>query len=289
MNLEELIYKRFTESKGLTKRLARFAGRPAVFSPEAPSENQEEWESNPQYPKIIYNFDLQANEERKSVGTLSVCLLCQNTGEVLPEAIEPEVRKCLRDVFLKSEEALYCFTWARTDGFTMKENECLTIGSEIRFDILEYPFQNTSDPDPVMAVTKYVKELYPECTVIGYDRMEDITETTKETPVLYCKIISADMEKQTNTVLWMAGRMAIHVLCPDGEKRIKMIAAITNNLGLQGEIIMLDRSPMFIRQLQANYMSDYLRDGQIFLTGHYGVLRYKAKPNPINATYIERV
>ena len=39
MILEELIYKRFTESEELIKLLARFSGRPAVFSPEAPEDN----------------------------------------------------------------------------------------------------------------------------------------------------------------------------------------------------------------------------------------------------------
>ena len=54
----------------------------------------------------------------------------------------------------------------------------MTIGSEVRFDILEYPSQETSDPDPVMAVNKYVKELYPECHDMGYDQMEEVTEAT---------------------------------------------------------------------------------------------------------------
>lgn len=88
MKLEELIYKRFAGSQDLAKRLAVFSGEPAVFSPEPPGENQEGWEGNTQYPMVVYNFDQQANEERRSAGTLSVSLLCQNTTEVMPEEIE---------------------------------------------------------------------------------------------------------------------------------------------------------------------------------------------------------
>ena len=81
---------------------------------------------------------MQANEERKSVGTLVVSLICQNTTEIVPEAIEPEVKKCLRDVLLKPEGGSpYAFAWARTDAFSVQEKKNgLLIGSEIRFDLL---------------------------------------------------------------------------------------------------------------------------------------------------------
>lgn len=287
MNLEELIYKRFVSSEKLIEHLAVFDGVPAVFSPEPPEDNQEGWEGRIQYPKVIYNFDLQANEERHSAGTLSVSLLCQNTVEVRPEMIEPAVRDCLRDVLLKPESGPpYCFAWARTEGFTLEKGENVTIGSDVLFDILEYPSQETSDPDPVMAANKYVKELYPESLVLGYDRMEEITEATAERPVIYCRLISADKDRETNTVAWMDGRIAIHILCPNSEKRLKMAAAIANQLSLDGEIIMLDHSPMFIKRLQANYKSDYLKEGQIFVTGHYGLLRYKAKPHSLQSAQV---
>lgn len=289
MMLEELIHKRFSSSEDLTKHLATFAGVPAVFSPEPPDDSQEGWGGKTQYPKVIYNFDLQANEERRSAGTLSVSLLCQNTTEVMPEAIEPIIRDCLRDVILKPEGGTpYCFAWARTDAFTIDEEKGdLTIGSEVRFDILEYPSQETSDPDPVVATNRYIKKLYPECLIMGYDRMEEITEATAERPVIYCRLTSADKSTETNTVAWMDGKIAVHILCPDSTVRMKMAAAIANSMSLDGEIIMLDYSPMFIKRLQVNYKSDYLKDGQIFVTGHYGLLRYKAKPHSLKSAHVK--
>ena len=278
MKLEELIYKRFASSENLVKHLAIFSGAPAVFSPEPPGESQEGWGGNTQYPMVVYNFDLQANEERHSAGTLSVSLLCQNTAEVTPEAIEPIVRDCLRDVILKPKGGSpYCFAWARTDAFTIDEEGSLTIGSEIRFDILEYPSQETTDPDPIIAVNKYLKELYPECLVMGYDKMKEITESTEQRPVVYCRLTSVEKAKETNTVAWLDGKVSVHVLCPSGETRMKLAAGIANRMSLDGEIILLDGSPMFIKGLTANYRADYLKEGQILFTGHYGLLRYLAK------------
>lgn len=289
MNFSELLYKRFNESKDLVKHLTSFCGVPAVFITEAPKDDQKGWNNKVQYPKIIFNYDMQANEERNSTGTLSVDLLCKNTEDVVPEDIEAEIRKALRDVILKPSGGVpYCFAWARTDAFTIDEKSTdITFGSEVRFDILEYPSQETTDPDPVMAVNRYIKELYPDCLVIGYDRMDEITEATADRPVIYCRLVSIDKSTETNTVAWMDGVIAIHFLCPDSEVRIKMATAVANNMSLDGEITMLDYSPMTIRRLQANYKSDYLKQGQVFVTGHYGILRYQRQKHKITSVQSE--
>ena len=67
-----------------------------------------------------------------------------------------------------------------------------------------------------------------------------------------------------------------------GFSRKEAAAAILDEK--RGEVTMLDYSPMFIRKLQMDNKSDYLKDGQIFVTGRYGLLRYKAKPHQLNRT-----
>lgn len=283
MNLEELIYKRLSEAKNLAKCLTRYAGQPAIFTPEAPGDREAGWGRATQYPRAVFNFDMQADGERKSAGTLSVAIICRNDSEAVPELIEPAVKKALKDVLLKDDNGtLYAFAWARTEGFSMTEekNELL-IGSEIRFDIMEYPQQETTDPDPIMAMARYIKDLYPDSIVVGIDKMTDETEASKEAPVFYCRLTEIEKLEETNTVVWMNGKIAISLLCPDGATRLKMAAAVLNSLSLDGEVTMLDDSPMFMERLTANLKSDYLKDGQIFVTGRYGLLRYKAVGYPL--------
>lgn len=283
MNLEELICKRLSEAKNLTKCLTRYAGQPAIFTPEAPGDREAGWGRATQYPRAVFNFDMQADGERKSAGTLSVAVICRNDSEAVPELIEPAVKKALKDVLLKDDNGtLYAFAWARTEGFSMTEekNELL-IGSEIRFDIMEYPQQETTDPDPIMAIARYIKDLYPDSIVVGIDKMADETEASKEAPVFYCRLTEIEKLEETNTVVWMNGKIAISLLCPDGATRLKMAAAVLNSLSLDGEVTMLDDSPMFMERLTANLKSDYLKDGQIFVTGRYGLLRYKAVGYPL--------
>ena len=207
MNLEELIYKRLSEAKNLTKYLTRYAGQPAIFTPEAPGDRESGWGRATQYPRAVFNFDMQADGERKSAGTLSVTLICRNDSEAVPELIEPAVKKALKDVLLKDDNGtLYAFAWARTEGFSMTEekNELL-IGSEIRFDIMEYPQQETTDPDPIMAMARYIKDLYPDSIVVGIDKMADETEASKEAPVFYCRLTYIEKLEESNSVVWMYG------------------------------------------------------------------------------------
>ena len=103
MNLENLIYKRLSEAKDLTKHLTTFGGKPAVFTPEAPGDRAAGWGTATQYPRIVFNFDMQTDGERKSAGTLLVSLICRNDSDAVPELIEPAVRECLKDVLLKDD------------------------------------------------------------------------------------------------------------------------------------------------------------------------------------------
>ena len=119
MKLEELIYKRFVESEKLINQLTIYSGYPAIFFPEAPLDSQEGWEGETQYPRITYGIDMQANEERKSAGILTISLFCQNTADVFPNEIALEIKKSLKDVLLKPGDTLYAFAWERQEAFSL--------------------------------------------------------------------------------------------------------------------------------------------------------------------------
>lgn len=283
MDLRDLLYKRFSEAEGLIRYLAVYAGAPAIFSPAAPGDAQEGWGGRPQYPRIIFNYEMQAAAERKSKGVLHVFLFYQETAEGTTEAIEPEIKNCLQDVLLKPEnKPPYAFAWTETNREVVGDcADKLITRTELRFDLLEYGCQETADPDPVSAMNQYVKELYPEAFVLGPDRMGEILPAADDRPVIYCRLAAAEREQETNTVVWMDGKIAVHFLCPDAELRMKMAAGMVNTLSLDGEIIMQDQSAMSVKQLQADYGADCLRNGQLLITVRYGLLKYMAKPHTL--------
>lgn len=103
MNLISLIYKRLLDSDKLKSLCATYAGKPAIFNTEAPDDKQEGWEGKSQYPRINFTCDMQANEERASVGTLNIVAYTESTSLVILE-IETAIKECFRDVLLYPDD-----------------------------------------------------------------------------------------------------------------------------------------------------------------------------------------
>lgn len=282
MNLKQLIYKRLVHAKDIGGLLAKYAGHPAVFDTEAPDDKQDGWEGKTQYPRLNIVLDMQANEERSSVGSLTITIYTERTSMVILE-IESLVKTCFRDLLISPEDGgPYSFAWARTDPFSIEGTN--VIGQDVTFDIMEYSAQETTDPDPIVALSRYIKKLYPDSIVLGVDPVGEFTEASV-TPIFYSRLVT--MDKATghnmNIVTWMDCRMAVHLLCPDKAMNLKMLAAVMQKISVDEKIILLDNSPMNISEVQIDKQADYLKQGQLYVTGRFGVLKYKEKPHAIES------
>ncbi len=285
MNLKQLIYKRIVETKEIVDLCAKYAGKPAVFNTEAPGDQQAGWNGKSQYPRINIVLDMQANEERSSSGTLIVTVYTERTSMVILE-LEALVKACFRDLLISPDDGgPYSFAWSRTEPFTLQGN---IIGVEISFDIMEYSGQQTTDPDPVIALSRYIKEMYPEAIVLGIDKPGYFADAS-DAPVFYCRIVTMDKASghNMNMVAWMDCRIAVHLLCADKATGLKMIAALIHRLSSDERIILLDGSPMNIFEVQMDRQADYLKAGQLYITGRFGLLKYKKKKSTIIKNVIE--
>lgn len=281
MGFNALIHRRLSECQELSDMLAKYAGQPAIFNTEFPSDQQEGWEGQNQYPRISYRMDMQVNQERSSVGTLHVSIYTQK-NYLLMERLECLVRRSLKDILMKpKEQAPFCVSWARTEPYLL--DGMAVICKDVVFDILEYPAQETTDPDPVMAMAVFVKRRYPDAVVMGLDQLAEYTDPANR-PVFYCRLegLNAATGHCINTISWFHCRLAVHLLCPDAEIRLKMIAAVHQRLAMDTEVIMLDDSPMTIQELAMNNKADYLREGQLVVTGRYGCLRGGEKKHTLS-------
>lgn len=291
--LVSLVYDRLKNYEPLTALLCEYAELPAVFYQNAPDDQQSAWGGKTQYPRVIFDIDEQANMERKSSGTLIVEVFCDRVGTE-PEQIEPIIRECLKDLLIKPHGSFpYCFSWARTDAFVVKSiheggtAQRAAIGQEIRFDMLEYPKQDTTDPDPVAALCAFLLDQYPDVCIVGISPMGNFTKATEDNPVVYCRLESIETDSITNTVAWMDARIAIHIICSQSEMRLRIAADIQNLLLWSSEIIMLDGSPMRPLRVNLSNTADYLKEGQISGVFHYGVLRWMRKPHRIMNAHLE--
>jgi hypothetical protein len=214
MTLEDLIYKRITERTSITEKLARFGDVPAVFYQSAPGDQAEGWKRKKQYPRLDFVVDMQANPERQSSGLMALNIWCNEAG-VPPEDIEPEVRSTLCDVFMQpAEQPPYCLVWVRSDSFEMSSNTTKgthVTGITVIFDVLAFPNQETTDPDPVLAMNHFIKEWEPAAVVIGADAIADYFMASASSPAFYFRLANMDVYRETNTVVWMNANIAGHV------------------------------------------------------------------------------
>lgn len=274
MTLEDLIYQRLTEVEELAARLARFSGAPAIAYQAAPPDTDPGWEGKPQYPRIDYTVDMQANPERNTCGILTLNIWCDEQGRP-PEEIEPHVRAALQGVFIKPDGSYpYSLEWVRTDAFEQRtgSQETLVVGVTVTFDVFAFPSQETTDPDPVIAFNEFVKTWAPDALVIGKDEMGRFTSTTEARPIFYFRLASLQTYQETNTVAWMDGTIAAHIFAPE-EVRLKWLKAITDALALAGEVEMMDTSPMFLRNIKADSGAPPLTTGQLRISVRFGIIR----------------
>ena len=285
MDLSELVFTRLAGDEDLVGKLAKFDGQPAIFNSSFPNDQQPGWEGKTQYPRIEYSFTMQADPKRSSSGTLRV-LIYTEWDPLLSEQFENLVRRDLLDVLMKpSGKAPFCVAWRSTNAYQIEGMGVLC--KEVAFDVLEYPGQITTDPDPVVTLTQFIKGFFPDDIVLGMDHIGDFT-VPAEKPIWYCRletISSASGVLETYTS-WYEALVAVHLLCPDPGARLSMAAALEQRLHLDGEIPMVDMSPMKIRKTVMSNRADYLREGQLNVTAYFGVEKDIAVKHTLVGWYI---
>lgn len=276
MNLEELIYNRLIQEESLIKKLTTFQNVPAIFYQQAPSDVDEGWDKK-QYPRIDYVIDTQADAERKTAGIMQISIWSDESS-IPPEEIEPVVRSCLKDIFVQAEETAYCFAWSRTDVFDLKDKDSSpyikVYGIDLTFDMFSFSSQITYDPDPILAMSVYLKKLIPNATQIGIDYIENYFKASVQTPAFSFSLDSVQKEQETYTVTWLLAEISIHVFAANSEERLRWTTYIMNQLSATRRIIMLDNSPMDIKEIKLDNKLDYLTSGQLKLVVRFGLLKY---------------
>lgn len=285
MTLEDLIYSRLTGTEALAAKLAKWDGEPAVFYQTTPGDTAEGWGGKSQYPRIDYIVDMQSNPERHAEGKLTVNIWCSENVEP-PENLEPEVRTALRDIFLQPDGTPpFSLSWASSDAFqAQRSDEALVNGITVLFDLFAFPSHETTDPDPVLAINEYVKNWAPGALVIGRDTLAPFNTATEQKPIFYFRILSLSLYRETNTVAWMNGVLIGHIFAPEAVQ-IEWLKALVDTLALDGEVIMLDKSPMFLTNIEADSSASALAAGQLQLSVRFGLLRRKPYAHPLMHTY----
>jgi hypothetical protein len=286
--LEKLIYKKLCSISELTSALATYKEQPAIFYGMAPEEDAAGW-STAKYPRIVYFINSKYNAERSSSGLLLINLLCSAENTIMPDDFSDIIIGNLSELFFVGETTTTCSLWNRTDSFKQlymgsfeQPYTSITSGTEESkiicrthtFDLIEFPPEISTNPDPIVGLNEWMKVKFPQCSIIGQDILSETWKAQDSTPAIYWRTKAAISElKTTYSVAWVQATMVCHVISDSPVARRKWISEIVNRLSIEGEIALSDKSPMIITHLEYNANGNPIIDGQITVLGTYGILR----------------
>ena len=160
--------------------------------------------------------------------------------------------------------------------------DTMIVGASVRFDILEYSRQETANPDPVQALSRWLKDLEKESLVIGKDHIEKFFEPSGEHPAFYVRVQSYKTNRATYALTWVDCNLAIHIIVPEPENRSLWARYIADRLNMAGEVTMLDDSPMLIFEVSVENNADYLTRGQVMVKAQYSIPRIGEVEHPLS-------
>ncbi len=286
-DIRQLIHEQVSADAQIAGMLAAYKGAPAFFYQKSPSDSREGW-GEPRYPRVDFNLDTRHEPERRTEGTLTVNIWCTTecpaVGSSDPDrAIEQRLLELISGTFYTGgDRETICAEWERSDEFTLERDRDNSLpevyGLTVTFALMAFPAQITTDPDPIQGLNIWTKRHFPKMTAIAYDDMPPVWKPTDENPAVYWRFAgTSSVDLQSYAVTWYTGAFAAHIIAESVTERNRWAKAMIERGQLDGEIILPDTSPMLIKGIAARNSADPLREGQIELTGRYGVLAQHRK------------
>jgi hypothetical protein len=285
--LDGLLKDQIRNDGDIAGMLTRYNGNPAFFYQKAPQDTDPRWEK-PCFPRADYTIDMTYDPERKTAGLLTVHVWSSTECMVMPEDIEMRLIELINGTFYTpAGQSTTCALWQRSEQFELARNAGQIVQGEtspevfgitILFDLLMFPEQLTVDPDPVQGLNRFTKTFLPNMTIIACHEIPPIWRPSNGNPAIYWRFEGATAnDRQSYAVNWYTGQFAAHVITDNVTERNRWQKALIELIQIAGEIILVDGSPMFVKQIGIRHNSDPLREGQLFLSGLYGVLAQHRK------------
>lgn len=275
--IEAQVRTHLISQEALKPYMTTYAGQMAVFNQEAPADTDPNWAQGSQYGRIVFYIDMQDDPQRNISGTMGVDLYCETDA---PEEIEPILRAAIDGYFFSNAEVTIAVNWRNTQYFTDPTKQ--VIGATLTFDLLDFPNQQTTDPDPIALINDWSVSDLPiilgieDVRVIGRDNLPEAWKPTNECPAIYWRlgdIRKCDWIPDTYNCSWQTATIWGHIMAPDNATATKIARVIDNTLTIKKRLIFEDLAPLMIdRSIQVTPTNDALKQGQIKLDGTYGIL-----------------
>lgn len=283
--IEHLLLKQLREDEEISGMLTRYRGETAVFYQNSPTDVDSGWEGSC-FPRFEYYVDRSRDPEGQIAGKIYISIKTTSrdlspSGGNLEREIELLLVNRISGAFYTSESGeVYGAEWVRSDAWVKsyndRSNEAGVVelyGVDMEFDLVAFPSQISTNPDPVLGAVCGMKEVFPQIVVIGRDEIPSVWKPSAQESACYWRFVGFEGDmRQTYSVNWYTGILGFHVFSETVGERNRWVKAVAEWLQVVGEIVLLDESPMFVQKVTVIHDGDPLREGQLKVTGEYGVL-----------------
>lgn len=294
--IEVQLRQHLLQQEALSPFLATYAGDMAIFNQEAPADNDSGWGDGSQYGRIVFYIDMQDDPQRNISGTMGVDIYCESGTEQVPEAIEPILRSLIDGYFFSNESVTIAAQWRSTQYSTEPTKN--VVGATLVFNLLDFPTQQTTDPDPIALFNDWTEHDLPEIIgvkrirVIGKDKLPVAWKPSNDYPALYWRIgeiRNCVWIPETYQCTWETAVIWGHIMASDSAAATRIARLIQNTLITKRRLIFDDMAPLMIdRNINVTPANDPLRIGLINLEGTYGILNPKPPTLPLAYITVER-
>ncbi len=286
--IEEALYEHLKAQKALTDFLAIYGGMPAVFSQEAPADNDTKWDTESQYGRVVFAVDIQGDPERATGGTLAVDISCKK-GEQLPEEIEPILRPLIHGYFFSNGTSIVAAQWKTSSYFTEPTEE--VIGCTLAFELLAFPVITTASPDIVSRLNEWTASRFPSFHVINLNKLPTSAwKPTGTDAAVYWRFVQdapAGWIPDTFQTIWRTATVRCHIFSETNAIAASVARDLTVRLYADKRIIKSGESPIMVnRRNSTDLGADPLRTGQLSVEATYGIVTQRGSDDVFqNITY----
>lgn len=263
--------------------LATYSESPAVFSQEAPADTDKGWGKGAQYPRLVFEEDLQGDPERTMGGTLIVDILCHKDSQ-FPEDIEPVVREFIDGYFFSSGTFAVAAQWKNSQYFT--EATTPVTGCTVAFELLAFPVLTTAQPDVIARLNEWSAN-FEGLHVINHDELPGDAWKPKDTEsAVYWRLVTekpAGWIRDTYATIWRTATVRGHIFSKDVATATTVGRRLLAELYASKRLLKEGEAPIMVnRSNSLDNGADALRTGQLTVEATFGIIVYKPTQGTID-------
>lgn len=274
--IEQALYEHLIAQSDLAQYLTTYAGQPAIFNQEAPSDVDKRWAAGSQYGRIVFAVDLQGDPERTMGGTLAVDIMCQDSATP-PEVVEPILRPLIHGWFFSTGTFTVAAQWKNSAYFTEPTDH--VIGVTVQFDLLAFPVMTTGTPDAIARINEWTGAI-DGLHVINYDALPATAwKPTDGESAVYWRLVNTrrcNWIPSTFQTVWKTATLRCHIFSEDHATADTVADTLAIKLDTVKRLMKAGESPIMVNMGSDPIDSgaNPLRTGQLTVEATYGVIVY---------------